>query len=48
MKHAAETVAWFLFGNDREDWKVPTYNLRDPKLVLIWLRDRVALYRYDL
>jgi hypothetical protein len=45
MKHAAETVAWFVLGRDRDDWKVPSYTPSDPKVVLIWLRAKILLYR---
>lgn len=45
MKRAAETVCWFAFGGDREDWVFPSWISQNPAWVRLWLADWVAYWR---
>ena len=45
MHRAAETIAWFAFGGDRDDWVVPGWAPVDPEWILSWLKDWVCYYR---
>ena len=39
---AAETIAWWLFGRDRDDW---VSRFRTPRLQWHWLRTAVRVER---
>lgn len=42
IARAAETVSWFLFGAEREDYQCP---FNKPHMALVWLCWEVAIRR---
>ena len=48
MRRAAETVAWFAYGGDRDDWRIPPWVSNLPGFMYVeWIKDWATYWRFQ-